>query len=637
MLKIPSKIFFLVLAGVCACASAQTGTMTVGPGLVNTVVRQWGTGSTAYDYLVVGGTSITTSGTSIYLQTGSLTIDVTAGETPGSIAFSSDGVNDGSGSVYLLSRDYGATSLDINGGADRSVSFHITDQFAGAKTTYALFIRGRELMAGREHVGVIDGVKVLTEGKGVVGMLFSDTTVKINNSEIRTTGGVSELGYSSDGIRLQGDAEMLITNSEIFTSAASASAIQTSDGSIVAENILVQTTGDNANALHLLKSNSFGTNKDATVSFTASTISTTGDNAIGLAAFVYGTQLGSISYTATLDGSTVTTSGSGSHAVALSGEGATLSVENGTDIFTGGQNAYAVASAQGDVAVLDSSVRSAQGAALAVSQGGSIAATNSAIAGMNAVQVSDEILFATTAAAITPRANNVTIDGGTLTATGAAIIVKKIDTESTGSIAALITLKNGVQVSSGTGVLLDNQSLKGEINLSIQDGTSVSGMIVGAASADSTTSAFIETGSTWNASADSSFTSLLAGGQFAIDAGVTVALSGKMQWWDSGSLDLGMGAMIDAEVFDVAMLSGKITVNFEDMTSDVIEIARFQSLAFVGSDDANDYFKAGNLTGYFEFTADNKLVFHNDIPEPALSAALLSLGALALATRRRRK
>jgi hypothetical protein len=60
--------------------------------------------------------------------------------------------------IYLESRNYGATTLDISG----DVTLHVpeTDIYS-SDGTYAMFVRGKVRDAGREWVADIDGLKVL--------------------------------------------------------------------------------------------------------------------------------------------------------------------------------------------------------------------------------------------------------------------------------------------------------------------------------------------------------------------------------------------------------------------------------------------------------------------------------------------
>lgn len=614
-------LLFVIPASLSPLPAAQ---IDYGPGDVNTNVNVRGAqGGVANDHVIVGNTDIKTSGTSFYLELGTLTVDGSAGP----IHFESSGVADNSAFIYLMSRTYGATSLDIDGRGQ--VYFHIDDQYTGNPPTYAIFVRGSELAEGRESVSKIDGINVLTESNGAVGILFSDSSANISNTVIETTGTVSGGNYTADGIFLQYATTLNISDTEITTRGSSSSGIVSLSSGVQGERLTIETYGNSGYGVrHGTLAGYAGTSK-----IVDSDIKTYGGNAIGVLMRTSNAAAAGAN-DAVYENTSVTTTGAGAHGVAVAGENMKLEFVENSVVESQGGNAYGViASKNGEIAVVDSSVESKLDAALTTSLGGKVTVADSTIKGVVGVKVNDENID-NTAHYTTLGKNQVSVSGGSLVSTsGPAILVERKDQASLATISGDIVLSDGVAVVASNGVLLNNLVEDSEINLSVKNGTAVSGLITSVTSATAITSLSIDSTSSWTTAGNSNFTDFTLSGGLTQNG--TVTLAGTMDITGGASVNWTNGSLILSDVFTAGVTGGKTLFTFSSVYDDMyVVIAEYDQLGISGADvDANDYFECLQGDGVFEFTVDNKLIYHmlKAVPEPAsASLGLLGLGVLAL-------
>lgn len=619
--------FLACLSCSVICTIAYSETITYGPGDLTTSVNVRGaSGGVANDHVIIGNTDVATPGTSFYLELGTLTVDGSAGP----IRFESSGVTDNSTSIYMLSRTYGATALDIKG--YNQVSFHITDAYTSNVPTYAIFIRGRELMEGRDYVGVIDGISVLTEANAAQGMLFSDTTVKITNTDITTTGSnvvnASRGNHAANGIFLQYGAVATIADSTITTSGDNSTGLYSASSGIEADRLKIITSGDNAYGVyHGVFDAAYSKNSQ----FRESIIETSGDGAVGVLS-LSSSETSLETNKAVYDKTEITTTGAGAHGAAVSGENLQLQFVNGTTVVAEGAGSYGLYAAKNSEITVDSSnVESKLDAAITASLGGAVIVNESTVKGTVGILVTDEQLHDSHTSA--SKGSSVTVSGGTLTSTsGPAILVDKKNAATEDTISARIVLDNGATVVSSNGVILHNNAVKSDIALEVANGTSISGLITTAADATAVTSLHVDATSSWTMEGASSLTDFTLSGSLVVDG--TISLDGTMDFAGGGDVDWINGSLILSDVFSAGIAGGKTEFTFSSYYQGMyVVIAEYAGLdgTMGAGPDANDYFTCGQGEGTFLFTSGNELVYMSTsaIPEP--STAVLAMGAFIIA------
>jgi|GEM_PF-6083366 len=632
------KIIITSIASVALATATYASTIQYGPGSITTHVRET---SVANDHLVVGNTDFNTVPTSFYITRGSLTMD----SSTGPISFTSDGVGDGATAVYIDAQSY-ATTFDIFGSG--RVEMNITNNYVNQSVpTYAICLRGHELTGGRTHVGIVDGLDVITNGDASNGINITRSSFKMTNSTITTYGGRNTNQWGSEALTFAYGSIIDVEDSAITTYGSNSHGISGLDSSLNANNLTINTSGAAAYGVNVVRSNYHapvaGANSETTIS--NSSINTTGSSSMGIYAKVQDTTLDDDNglILNVTDGTEVNTTGSYAYGVVLAGDKAVANISDATVRATG-NGSYGVVSFKGDTNVTDSTVIG-NASAYAVGSGGSLIAKDSDAVG-NYVGVSviaDGHPFDTSPAAAVKRSNNVEIDGGTITTTnilGAAIYVSP--SNSNGAINADITLKNGVEIDAASGVLYESNSVAGgTVNLFVESNTDVEGSIIHDDSLGAKTNVYIDSTSSWTMTENSTFTNLEIEGNLFIEDGKTLTLDDSLFLINSAMIEMGVGSLIKTDVFDMSELtSGKILIYFDDLVSTEILIADYDSIVYsaMASTDANDYFEAVNRAeGYFEFTDDFKLLYHGIIPEPSTYAAIFGMLALLFAIYRRQK
>ncbi|CAB3866962.1 hypothetical protein LMG3412_02551 [Achromobacter deleyi] len=286
---------------------------TVGPGPISTPVNV-GSGTTT----VVGGTTITTPGTSSAVSGGTLIVDPAAGPSPGSVSFSASNFN--AFGIYAT----GGT-ITFRSGATPDITTSIT-----------------------------------TTGNAAAALWTQNTGVSATSPgglNIHTTGGygiVGGLPVGSYGVVASHNSSMSLTQATILTEGLGATGAYAFGSQVTLNNVTISTMGNAyrdgtgtygaygalANALNGVRGK---------LMVTGGTISTAGDVAYGV---------GAIGSDATINGTTITTTGaSGSGLFANAG---TITASN-VAVTTSGASGYGAYAVMGSTITLQDARVTTQG------------------------------------------------------------------------------------------------------------------------------------------------------------------------------------------------------------------------------------------------------------------------------------
>lgn len=307
-------LYPLVTTGSLLPAATYVSAQTVGPGPIGVPVNV-GSGTTT----VVGGTAVTTPGTSSAVTGGTLIVDPAAGPSPGPVSFSASNFN--SFGIYAT----GGTII-FRSGATPGVTTSITT-------------------AGNASAGL------WTQNTGV-------SATSPGGLNIHTTGGYANVGglpVGSYGAVASHNSSMSLTQANILTEGLGATGVYAFGSQVTLNNVAIATRGNAyrdatgtygaygalANALNGVRGK---------VIVTGGTISTAGDVAYGV---------GAIGSDATINGTIITTSGASGNG--LFANAGTISASN-VAVTATGASAYGAYAVVGSTITLQDSQITTQGA-----------------------------------------------------------------------------------------------------------------------------------------------------------------------------------------------------------------------------------------------------------------------------------
>lgn len=311
----PARLWLypLVTTGSLLPAATYVSAQTVGPGPIGAPVNV-GSGTTT----VVGGTAITTPGTSSAVTGGTLIVDPAAGPSPGPVSFSASNFN--SFGIYAT----GGT-ISFRSGGTPAITTSIT-----------------------------------TTGNASAGLWTQNTGVSATSPgglSIRTTGGYANVGglpVGSYGAVASHNSSMSLTQANILTEGVGATGVYAFGSQVTLNNVAIATRGNAyrdgtgtygaygalANALNGVRGK---------IMITGGTISTAGDVAYGV---------GAIGSDATINGTTVTTTGASGNG--LFANAGTINASN-VSVTASGASAYGAYAVVGSTITLQNSQVTTQG------------------------------------------------------------------------------------------------------------------------------------------------------------------------------------------------------------------------------------------------------------------------------------
>lgn len=390
--RLPITAAIMTLGGVVSTTLAQT----VGPGTVTSTVNV-GSGTTT----IVGGTSVTPSGTAVLVTGGTLIVDPAAGASPGAVTLSATNfnafaiyalggtVNLGSGGITLTTAGGAASALWTQNTNTSAVStgglgIHTT---GGYGNVGGLPVGSYGAVASHNSSISLTNATILTEGVGATGAYAFGGRITLNNVAVETRGEVysdSTGNYGAYGLlsnALNGVRGSATINGGTFLTAGRTGYGLIAIGSdITATGVTVATNGSAAYAVFANNGSTItGTGLTvtangpsgygayavggSTITLRDSTFKTTGATGYNLLSYgansrlsaenviVTTTNSGAPGVTAwgttatdnvrvSLTGGAVQTQGSGSHGLYVRGALA-LGEVNGTTVTTSGQGAFA--------------------------------------------------------------------------------------------------------------------------------------------------------------------------------------------------------------------------------------------------------------------------------------------------------